>query len=210
MAFHDAELGESNHAITANPNPDGTSYADIAARDADNDFTSKAKNINKVVRVESPLGLSWLTDALGNYRDFLFPDSESLDVSCRVTMSAPQVVSNATDVLITWNQESYDTDDMHDNMTNNSRITVQVAGKYSVMAQASWADNSVGMRELSILKNSVVVGVVRHLADGNAQHVVSFVDECAVGDFLELSVNQDSGGNLAFQSATYFEAHKIN
>ncbi len=51
---HPLSLGSNNHAITANPNATGASYADIAARDADTAFQITT-NINKVVRVESPL-----------------------------------------------------------------------------------------------------------------------------------------------------------
>jgi len=51
---HPLSVGSNNHAITANPNATGASYADIAARDADTAFQITT-NINKVVRVESPL-----------------------------------------------------------------------------------------------------------------------------------------------------------
>lgn len=53
--FHSLSVGANNHGITANPNDLGTSYADIAARDADTAFHSNLANVNKVVRVESPL-----------------------------------------------------------------------------------------------------------------------------------------------------------
>lgn len=51
MAFHDAQTGLDIHALTANPSV----YADIAARDADSAFHSDVANIDKLVRVESPL-----------------------------------------------------------------------------------------------------------------------------------------------------------
>ena len=40
---------DDNHALTARE------YADITARDADSDFNTDSDNLNKVVRVESPL-----------------------------------------------------------------------------------------------------------------------------------------------------------
>lgn len=58
---HSLSVGSTNHAITANPNAAGTSYADIAARDADTAFHSVSTNVNKVVRVESPLSYYILT-----------------------------------------------------------------------------------------------------------------------------------------------------
>jgi len=56
--FHDTYVGHNNHAITANP--DDGSYADIIARDADTAFQIDS-NINKVVRVDSPLSYYILT-----------------------------------------------------------------------------------------------------------------------------------------------------
>ena len=134
-----------------------------------------------------------------------------LDISCKVTKSADQSIPNNTSTIITWNQEDYDTDGMHDNVTNNSRITIKTAGKYSVMAQFEWESNSTGKRIIDIMKNSIAVGKANYLASGSSQHTVSFVGDLAVDDILEVRVFQDSGGSLDFlTNITYFEAHKIN
>jgi len=134
------------------------------------------------------------------------------DVSCKVTKSANQTISNSTSTIITWNQEVYDTDGMHDNVTNNSRITIKTAGKYSVMAQFEWASSSTGKRIIDIMKNSAVVGKANYLSSGNSQHTISFIGDFAVDDILEVRVFQDSGGSLDFLASgiTYFQAHKIN
>lgn len=55
MSFHKNLLGSENHPLTANPNATGAGYANIAARDADTSFHSTATNVNKMVRVDSPL-----------------------------------------------------------------------------------------------------------------------------------------------------------
>ena len=134
-----------------------------------------------------------------------------VDISCKITKSANQTISNNTSTIITWNQEDYDTDGMHDNVTNNSRITIKTPGKYSVMGQYEWASNSTGKRIIDIMKNSVVLGKANYLASGNSQHTISFVSDFVVDDFLELRVFQNSGGSLDFLTTiTYFEAHKIN
>jgi len=142
----------------------------------------------------------------------ILPDSVTDDISCKVTKSADQTIPDDTNTVITWDQEDYDTDGMHDNVTNNSRITIKTAGKYSVMAQAVWAFNSTNRRVLDIIKNSIVIGRMNYSAGSNSQSIVSVVDEFAVNDILELSVNQDSGGNLNFVASgiPYFEAHKIS
>jgi len=68
MSFHPPSVGLNNHAITANPNATGAGYTDIAEMLADTDFNTDAANIDKVVRVESPLGIFWLT-ASGTFID---------------------------------------------------------------------------------------------------------------------------------------------
>jgi hypothetical protein len=141
-----------------------------------------------------------------------------VDISCKVTKSSNQSISNSTFTTITWDQENYDTDSMHDNVTNNSRITIKTAGKYSILAQSEWASNSTGLRILQIRKNGVdTVGYSRiGSGQGGANDEVIFVGDLAVNDYLELRVWQNSGGALDFRSGgvelleTYLEAHKIN
>ena len=145
------------------------------------------------------------TDASGNLI------SSPVDISCKVTKSADQTISNSTSTIITWDQENYDTDGMHDNVTNNSRITIKTAGKYSVMAQYEWTSNSTGKRIIDIMKNSVVLGKANYLSSGNSQHTISFIGDFVVDDILEVRVFQDSGGSLDFlDNIIYFEVHKIN
>jgi len=132
------------------------------------------------------------------------------DVSCKVTKSADQTISNSTSTIITWDQEDYDTDGMHDNVTNNSRITIQTPGKYSVMAQFEWTSNSSGKRIIDIFKNGSAVGKANYLASGNSQHTISFVGALVEDDILEVRVFQDSGGSLDFlDNITYFEVTRI-
>jgi len=138
------------------------------------------------------------------------------DISVKVTKTSDQSVPQNTLTMVTWDSEEYDTDDMHDNVTNNSRITFKTAGKYSILAQSEWGINSGGFRFMDIMKNGVdSIARVRDLADNASEHNVAFVGEFEVNDYIELQVFQDTGGNLDFESGailenTYLEAHKIN
>jgi len=142
--------------------------------------------------------------------------SSATDISCKVTKTADQSIPRITLTMVTWDSEEYDTDEMHDNVTNNSRITFNTAGKYSVLAQSEWEVNSGGFRFMDIMKNGVdSIARVRNLADNASEHNIAFVGEFAVGDYIELEVFQDTGGSLDFESGailenTYLEAHKIN
>jgi len=132
------------------------------------------------------------------------------DVTCKVTKSAAQTITNSVSTIITWDEEDYDTDNMHDNVTNNSRITIKEPGKYSVLAQFEWTSNSSGKRIIDIMKNGVVVGKGNYSASGNSQHTISFVGAFIVDDILEVRVFQDSGGSLDFlNNITYFAATRL-
>ena len=57
--FHKNLVLDDNHALNAR------TYADIAARDADTTFNGDATNINKIVRVDTPLSFStWFLSVL--------------------------------------------------------------------------------------------------------------------------------------------------
>jgi len=100
MAFHDEEVGESIHPINANPNSTGTGYTDIAERDADTNFNTDALNVNKVVRVESPLSYYVLTSISPTWSEFT---STGSDTWAEILTGGN--VSGGTDVLVSSGDE---------------------------------------------------------------------------------------------------------
>lgn len=137
------------------------------------------------------------------------------DISCKVTKSSNQSISTNTDTIITWDQEKYDTDNMHDNSTNNSRITIKTAGKYSLITQSEWANQDSGIRELTILKNgTTIIARILHTADDQAQRTLGWQGELAVNDYVELRVRHAAPGNLNFigtgELETYMAIFKFN
>jgi len=163
---------------------------------------------------------SWFWFNLSGNVMELTPDGDltwlKKDISAKVTKTSDQSIPQNTLTMVTWDSEEYDTDDMHDNVTNNSRITFKTAGKYSILVQSEWGINSTGFRFMDIMKNGVdSIARVRDQADNASEHNIAFVGEFAVNDYIELQVFQDTGGNLDFESGamlenTYLEAHKIN
>lgn len=96
----------------------------------------------------------------------------------------------------------------HSNSTNNSRYTVQVAGKYVVSGTVAFATNATGDRGAKITKNGAVVqGPYALTSSASTTHGISvatagFIIACNVGDYLELQGYQNSGGALATQIST--------
>lgn len=119
-----------------------------------------------------------------------------------VYKSGAQSSSNATATAITFDAELFDTDGSHDNVTNNSRLTCKIAGKYLVTGHAVWTANNTGMRYAYIRVNgSTVMGyqTTAALTGGyETQVTVTRVLDLNVGDYVELVAEQNSGGTLAF------------
>jgi hypothetical protein len=125
----------------------------------------------------------------------------------RVTHSSAQSIPDfPPGATLAFNTERYDTASMHDNATNNSRLTAPVTGIYAVTAEVDWTPDATGTRELTLMKNgstfiadddrdgiSVVFG-------GQSQSVTAQV-RLVAGDFVEVGVLQTSGGSLNVMSA---------
>ena len=132
-------------------------------------------------------------------------------VGASVTKSAAQSISNNTTTVLTWDGEQFDTNTFHDNSTNNSRMTIPSgkAGKYAVNSTIRWVGSSSGRRKIFIYKNGSEALVVESGASIDAtSSQIYFVLNLAVSDYVEIYVNQTSGGSLnVYETAlgTYFQ-----
>lgn len=135
-----------------------------------------------------------------------------------VTLGSDHAVASGSNTVIGWDAESYDTDGIHDNTVNNSRLTVPVgASKVIVSAQVRWDSNSSGTREILLYKNGSGTYAGRpfqHIeaqADRTVQSFVSPVLAVTPGDYFELVAWQDSGAlrNIESHAATWFSLQVI-
>lgn len=122
----------------------------------------------------------------------------STDISAKVYKSANQAITTATETILTFDSEEFDTDTIHDNVTNNSRLTCKTAGKYIVILQVRFADNATGYRFATITKNgSYAAAQMQQPISGNGTNiVVTSLVSLAVNDYVEGTCYQSSGGNL--------------
>ncbi len=143
------------------------------------------------------------------------------DEACRVFHDANQSILSGVQTVLAFNSERFDTDAMHDNVTNNSRITINTAGKYIVACQIRWAVAATAdMRLLTITLNGVTT--IANLPTGievysnviQYAQALTTMHDFAAGDFLEAEVLQDSGGALNVtsqaQSSPEFWAHRLS
>lgn len=138
---------------------------------------------------------------------------------CRVYKDANQSINNGAVTVLSFNQETFDTDTMHDNVTNNSRITINTPGVYLIKGQVSFASNTTGLRQILLHKNGTGLYASASAAPANGDrttHQISAIVQAAAADYFELAANQTSGGALNIEGVagdlyygTNFEAVRL-
>lgn len=120
--------------------------------------------------------------------------------SARAYHSTNQSINNTVGTALALNSERFDTDTIHDTVTNNSRLTCKTAGKYLIFGHVEWAANVTNNRQVSILVNGATnIAISAQPANVNAlttRQSISSIYSLAVNDYVELFVYQDSGGAL--------------
>jgi hypothetical protein len=106
--------------------------------------------------------------------------------------------------------ENFDTDTMHDNSTNNTRITIKTAGKYLIGGAVQTSSNTaLGLRIL--LNGSTQIA---RLFQGNSGvtegATISTLYDFSVNDYIELQAATGTavGATTSGDSATNFWAVK--
>jgi hypothetical protein len=134
---------------------------------------------------------SWATPAAGG----------STFVGCELRKSANQTISDATDAIVTFDVETFDTDGFHSTSSNTGRITIPTGkgGKYRFSYTHRWFGNSTGFRNTGIKINGVSgasYNTVLNLTSTRLVYNGSYVLDLSAGDYVEMVVYQNSGGNL--------------
>jgi len=118
----------------------------------------------------------------------------------RVYHSESLTITNATWTSLTFNREIFDTDAIHDPVTNNSRLTCKTAGIYIIISQLVIYYNAVGVRanhiRLNLTTNLATSDVIPTSATLYTASVAACIYPLIVGDFVESLVYQNSGGGL--------------
>ena len=127
------------------------------------------------------------------------------DIGAAVTHDATQAISTGANIALAFNTERWDTNAIHDNVTNNSRLTCKTAGKYTINGCFSFAANATGYRQGSIRLNGTTLISISGFGAPPSPYEPRVALSCtynlAVNDYVELMAFQDSGGNLNVQQA---------
>lgn len=127
-----------------------------------------------------------------------------LQPAVRVTHNAAQSIPNTTETVLAFNTERFDTaggaaDTQHDTVTNNSRLTCKYAGIYQITGNAEWASSPTSCSINIRLNGTTKIGRTFVTAD-NRTMSVSTLYQLAVNDYVELTVNQNSGAGVNINS----------
>jgi hypothetical protein len=110
------------------------------------------------------------------------------------TTGTQSVPDGGTDTALTFDAEESDNDAIHDNVTNNTRLTCRTAGIYHIRGLITVQANATGTRWAQIRKNGSV-NLEGSIFDANDHATVrdttieiSTTVELAVGDYVELTL----------------------
>jgi hypothetical protein len=121
----------------------------------------------------------------------------------RVYNSASISIPDTTFTTVTFNSESFDTDDYHSTESNTSRLTAPADGYYLVVALGRMVGGSYDMIQQIVKNGTTIVGALR-INQSSAGHYlgVSAIVQLSEDDYLEMEVYQDSGGALDLSHST--------
>lgn len=147
-----------------------------------------------------PTGATGATGNTGSTGPIGASGSSGLNAkAARVYASSAQSLAASTDTALTFDTESFDTDTIHDNSTNPTRLTCVTAGKYIIQGQVTFAASATGVRTASIKLNGTTVissGSEVALTAGTTTTITDTVYDLAVNDYVELIANQTTLGAL--------------
>jgi hypothetical protein len=124
-----------------------------------------------------------------------------------VTNSAAESTTSGVLQDLSFDSERYDTADLHDPATNNSRLTAPVTGIYAVNAGVGWLGDPDGYSGISVIKNdATAIASQRWPAVATTGTFQTITDHVLLqaGDYLEVRVVQTSGNPLDVQKGIEF------
>lgn len=135
--------------------------------------------------------------------------------ACKIYHNANQSIANSVATGLQFNSEVFKTDNMHSTSSDISRITINTAGVYQIIANVGFDANSTGYRIVQFRANgaTLIPGVIANAisSPGIGTNIAAVtLYKFNAGDFFEVFVQQNSGSDLNVISAnTYAMAVKV-
>jgi len=196
LADHDHTVGAGDGGVLSADEHDSYSeYAEIADPD-----TPAGNKVRLYVKDKGGVATLYYRKDDGNIVEVGGSTSAGgYTEGARVRHSANQSIANNTPTVLTFDTEGYDTDGIYD-AGSPTRLTCQTAGKYLIFALATFAYNAAtGKRHIIRLKlnNTTEIGSAEGVSGGGNPGLTAVTTyNLSVGDYVEVTAYQDTGGAL--------------
>lgn len=117
-------------------------------------------------------------------------------VRARAYGSAHAAIANSASAGLSFTVEEYDTDNIHDNVTANTRFTCKTAGVYVVVGQLGLTSFASGRIQATVRLNGGADKGVAEIGSGLAGGLVTAIVPMSVNDYVELVVANLSGASI--------------
>lgn len=118
---------------------------------------------------------------------------------CDVFATAYRSITSGGSYPIAMSNYRYDTDGMHSNTTNNSRITIQTRGLYAIGGLIVYQSGAGGYRKLQFVYNGTTtdeVQVIRGGAGFESTLWGTVLYPFEAGEYIVMHASHDFGSNL--------------
>lgn len=117
--------------------------------------------------------------------------------------SASQAISNSANTAISWQSTAWNVGTVWA-VGSPTRVTIAVAGWYSVVVNAKWANNTTGRRSAGYRINGTGAYYALQQTAANGVDTTTGIGlaQLEAGDYLEILVFQNSGGSLNLTGGT--------
>ena len=120
-------------------------------------------------------------------------------LGARVYHNANQSIPNSSWTTLSFNSERFDTDTIHDTVTNNARLTCKTAGKHIITVNLLFDVSATGLRAARFLVNGATSIAEQYQAPSPASYTavtVATIYDLAVNDFVIVQAFHQHGSAL--------------
>lgn len=142
---------------------------------------------------------------------------EGVSAGVRARPTGAQSTTSGANTILNWANDDYDTDAFHDNVTNNSRLTVPTGkgGKYIVGYSVLFAGATQTASTWVLLNGGTTRFAWQQVPNDSTNGVLNVgVDVLALnaGDYVQVQSFQNSGGavNVNGNTSCSFWMHRIH
>jgi hypothetical protein len=140
-------------------------------------------------------GLYIVDDGGNEFGPFATSEGPNYVQGARVYNNADISINHAEAIYLTFNSERYDTDTIHDTVSNSGRLTCKTAGKYIIVVLIDFEAHATGNRQVWVQLNGTTdIGRTTQLADSSAAQrlCLATIYDLDVNDYIEAGVYQSS------------------